>query len=855
MIQNNFSDWYKKALINAEARIKWIGFSELSQEDIFIEIVLHCTGSIKELLDLYGINEKLILEIIGKWLFNKKPDSRKWKYAWMDLELKDVILGSVKNAAEYKKSKASLEDFLLSMLKTGKWLPQVLDFIGINSSDLEINLIDLEKTGTIDWSNTWKKEASSQDNSMWQIIGALTENLLGGLWGMTWATPFDMNKKPKNKKESPTDTPTLDFYSEDLTEEAKEWKIEHIIWRDTEIERLIAILNRKTKNNPVLLGEPWVGKTAIVEWLALRIKQGKVPFSMKDKRILAIDINSMVAGTKYRWEFEQRIKSVIEEASKIENEVILFIDEIHTIIWAWSWEWSLDASNILKPAMGRWKIKVIGATTLNEYQKYIEKDAALERRFQRVNADEPNKETANKIVLGIKETFEEYHNLNISDEACIESVSLSSRYITDRFLPDKAIDLIDEACSLKSMQYNFDEKEIKALKTKMASIQTKIDTAVIAQKYKQASDLKTKKTVMEEKITSIKQKFSIPKSKRMTIGIKDIQKVLSMSTGIPTENLSKKEVDKLKKLPKTIRKSIIGQDDAIEGITRAIMRSRAWISDENRPLGSFLFLGPTWVWKTELIKVLAKEFYNDDNALIKIDMSEYNDKTSINKLIWASAWYVWYEEGWMLTEKIRKKPYSIVLFDEIEKADFEVYNILLQILEDWVLTDNKWRKVNFKNTILVMTSNIGAEEFSDKAEKIGFNVTEDEEKEIMDSFDQAKENIKNNLTDYFAPEFVNRIDKIIVFNPLNKKDIKKIVKLHLKKIANRLAEKDITLDYDTKVINHIAKEVYNPEFWAREIRRYVADNIEDVIAEDMINENVSDKVALRIEKSKIVFDY
>jgi len=853
MIQNNFSDGYKKALVNSEARIKWAKLSELCQEDVFLEVVMHSTGSIKELFDLYGINEKLVLEIVWKWLFNVKPEDRKGWYKGMSSKMKDVILSSVKIAAENQKSKASLEDYLTAMIRVGDWLPQFLDFVWINSTDLDINLMDLQKIPTVDWSKIEAKWEESEE--MDKVVWALTETLLWGLWGLLWATPFESNQKQKWQKEDKSKTPTLDFYSIDLTKEASEWRIENILGRDTEIERLISILNRKTKNNPILLGEPWVGKTAIAEWLAKKIFEWKVPFSMRDKRILSIDLNSMVAGTKYRWEFEQRIKSVIDEASKIENEVILFIDEIHTIIWAGSWEWSLDASNILKPAMWRWKIKVIWATTLNEYQKYIEKDAALERRFQKVMAEEPTTETANKIIKWLKESFEEYHNLNISDSACEEAVKLSKRYITDRFLPDKAIDLIDEACSLKSMQYNFDEKEINKLKDESNSLQEKIEKEVVWQKYKEASTLKAEKAKVDEKILNIKKKFSIPKSKRSNIKPEDIQKVLSNITWVPVENLNSKEIDKLKRLPGIIKKQIIGQNEAIESIVKSIMRSRAWIGDANRPLWSFLFLWPTWVWKTELIKVLSKEFYNEDSALIKIDMSEYNDKTSVNKLIWSSAGYVWYEEWGMLTEKVRKKPYSIVLFDEIEKADFDIYNLLLQILEDWVLTDNKWRKVNFRNTILVMTSNIWAEEFGEKAERIWFDVSEDEETKIKEDYEKAKENIKDSLTEYFSPEFVNRIDKVVVFNPLDKKNIKKIVKLRFEDLEKRLWEKDIILNYDNKIINFIAKEVYNPEFWAREIRRYIADNIEDTIAEAMVNRKLKDKVDLLVEKGKIIFEY
>jgi len=850
MIQNNFSDWYKKALVNSEARIKNINFSELCQEDTFLEVVMHSTWSIKEIFDLYWINEKLVIELIWKWVFNKKPEERKWKYKGLHPKMKDVILGSVKIAAEFWKPKASLEDFLLALLNLWDWLPSLLDFIGINPSDIEVNLLELQKIWTVDWLNPTENNVKSD-----QVIWALTENLLSTIWWLFAENPFSQNKKQENKKKDKSKTPTLDFFSTDLTKEAKEWKIENILWRDEEIERLVAVLNRKTKNNPILLWEPWVGKTAIVEWLAKKIAAWDVPFSMKDKKILSLDINSMVAGTKYRWEFEQRIKAVVDEASETDNEVILFIDEIHTIIWAGWAEWTLDASNILKPAMGRWKIKIIGATTLNEYQKYIEKDSALERRFQKIIADEPSSEIATEIILWLKESFEDYHNLIISKDACTEAVKLSKRYITDRYLPDKAIDLIDEACSLKSMQYNFNEDEINDLKNELNTVNKKIEDAVIRQEYENASSLKDLKAKIEEKILKIKKKFSIPKSKRSHIKIEDIQKVLSIATGIPTENLSRKEVEKLKKLPKTLKKQIIWQDEAIESITKSIMRSRAGIWDTNRPLWSFLFLWPTWVGKTELIKKLASEFYSDDSALIKIDMSEYNDKTSINKLIGASAWYVGYEEGGMLTEKVRKKPYSIVLFDEIEKADFDVYNLLLQILEDWVLTDNKWRKINFKNTILVMTSNIWADEFNEKAVKIGFDVEEEKEEEIMEDFSKAKENIKNSLTDYFSPEFVNRIDKVVVFNPLNKADIKKIVELRFKDLEKRLLNKNIKLNYNSKVINFITKNVYNPEFGAREIRRYITDNIEDIIAENMVNRKVKDKVDLSIEKDTIKFEY
>ncbi len=842
MTQNNFSDWYKKAMVNAENNIKELWFKELKIEDLFLEIVKNSSWLIKELFDVYWIDEKLTIEIIERWLAVNGEINRKWVYSWMNKNLKNVILWSVKIAASFSKSKASIEDFLLSILQNDTWFPNFLSYIWINPTDLEIHIIEISKAWSIDWIS--QKNNESDNDSIWELIWAITENLFWEWWKWT----SEDNKKKKNN----SNTPALDFFSNDLTQMANEWKIDKVIWRENEIERLIAILNRKTKNNPVLVWDPWVWKTAIVEWLALKIKEWKVPFSMKDKRILALDISAMIAWTKYRWEFETRIKQVIDEASIVENEVILFIDELHTIIWAWWWEWSLDISNILKPAMGRWQIRVIWATTLNEYQKYIEKDSALERRFQKILTKEPSEETTIDIIKWLKEVFEEYHNLNINDSAILEAVYLSTRYITDRYLPDKAIDLIDEACSIKSMKYNFNEDKIITIKEKIAKLEKEIESSVISQQYKKASTLKEKLEKLEKEVSDMKKKFSIPKEKRFNVDSIDVQRVLHISTWIPIANLNKNELTKLKKLNKDINSEIIGQKEWIDSIIKSIMRNKAWIGEANKPLWSFLFLWPTWVWKTELVKVLAKKYYDDKDALIKIDMSEYSDKTSVNKLIWSNAWYIWYEEWWLLTEKVRKKPYSIILFDEIEKWDFEVYNLLLQILEEWMLTDNKWRIINFKNTIIVMTSNIWQEEFSSKAAQIGFDVTENEEEKIMKDYSKAKENIISNLPNYFSPEFINRIDKIIVFNPLDKNQIKKIVKLRLEQFKERLNEKWFSLEYNNKVVNYISKSVYNPEFWAREIRRYITENLEDIIAEKIINSDKKTSFEVDIIKNELV---
>lgn len=851
MIYNNFSDLYKKVLINAEAVAKKNWYKELSEKDILLEILQEDTKLIKDLFNLYGIDKNLVVDLYSsKDLFPKNP-TREWIYSWMSKSLKETILLSIKVAASFQKPVASIEDFLIALLEKNTWFPKILNYIWVDNLKFKKDLQDLNNAGTYDWESTLEK------NSIWweemdQIFSALSQNLMNSMWGawMKW-TPFDANQKVEWKNDSKT--PALDFFSTDLTREAFDKKLDKVIWREDEIQRLLSILNRKTKNNPVLVWEPWVWKTAIVEALALAISNWSVPFSMREKKILALDMSSLVAWTKFRWEFESRIKQIIEEASKVENEIILFIDEIHTIIGAWGSEWALDASNILKPAMWRWKIRVVGATTLNEYEKYIEKDPALERRFQRINVWEPSKNDAIEIISGLKEVFEDFHNLNITDDAVLAAVELSTRYITDRFLPDKAIDLIDEACSLKSMTYSWDEKKIQLLKEKEVDLNKKIEDAVNSQQYKKASKLKEKLKQVEQDIINQKKKFSIPKSKRMFIKEADIQNVLSLTTGIPVTDLSVNETDKLKKLEKNIKSRIIGQDNAISAITSSILRAKTGISNPNKPLGSFLFLWPTWVWKTQLVKILAEQFYLDSDSLIKIDMSEYSDKTWVSKLIWANAGYVGYEEWGILTKKVRKKPYSIVLFDEIEKWDFEVYNLLLQILDEWEVTDSKWKKINFRNTIIVMTSNIWQEQFNSQASRIWFEFDWLEKENLENDFEKTKDEIISNLDNYFSKEFLNRIENVIVFEPLDKKSIKKIVKLNLEELVSRLKNyKNIDLSYTPKVINHLTKTSFSPEFWAREVSRNIVNEVENLIAQHLLYHKKCDTLKLDIQKQKLI---
>ncbi len=838
---NQFTEEYRNIMLAAEQRAKQFGYREILPEDVLVQVAKVQSGNIYDLFGSFGINDAILIDLFSRAPFHLEGGNRAGNYTGISPRLKHIIVDSMKTAAKFQKGQAWLEDFLLALLRseTDNWFVQILDFIGIDPKALEMELIEI---------NTLIAGAGGANLENGGMFGPIDDlmHLIEDTFGGKKTDDNDVTKnKPDSKKSTPFDqntqqdkkdssTPGLDFFGVDLTHEARQKKIDPIFGRDTEIDRLISILNRKTKNNPCLVGDPGVGKTAVVEGLARRIVEGTVPFAMQNKRIISLNLSQMVAGTKYRWEFEQRIKLVIDEASKLENEVIIFIDEIHTIIGAGSGEGSLDAANILKPAMARGKISLIGATTLTEYQKYIEKDSALERRFQKIDVAEPTKEVSNMIIMGLRSSFEEFHNLIIDDDAIFDAVDLSTRYITDRFLPDKAIDLIDEACSTKSMTYNFDTSEVTDLKEKMQMVQKEMEDLLISQQYQKA--LKKRKVIeaiaieVEEK----KKKRTIPRKDRLHISGTDIQRVIHQISGIPLKNLEKEDMSRLRSLGSVIKNRILGQSDAIDAITSSLKRSSVGISNPNRPIGSFLFLGPTGVGKTELVKVLAEEFFADPKALIKIDMSEFQDKSSASKLIGTTAGYVGYEEGGMLTEKVRRKPYSIILLDEIEKGNSDVYNLLLQILEDGVLTDGKGRAVNFKNTIIIMTSNIGSDEFNEKAAQIGFSIGVREEESIIADYASIREKVLKQLPDFFAPEFLNRIDKTIVFNPLDKKILRNIIILQLDDLLSRLSPLGVTCTYDTKAVSLILKSTYNPEYGARPVRRYIQDKVEDVIADMMI---------------------
>ena len=653
-------------------------------------------------------------------------------------------------------------------------------------------------------------------------------------------------------------TPTLNQYGTDLTKSASLGKLDPVIGRKNEIERVIQILSRRTKNNPCLIGEPGVGKTAVVEGLAEKIVQGDVPEILKDKRVVTIDLSSMIAGAKYRGDFEERIKKALNEVKKA-GDVIVFIDEIHTIVGAGSAEGAIDAANILKPLLARGEIQLIGATTLNEYRKYIEKDSALERRFSPVTVNEPTHEETVEILKGIRDKYEAHHNIKITDEAINAAVELSSRYINDRFLPDKAIDLVDEASSKIRLSSLEEPDSLKEMEEKIEKMNQEKEAAVKVQKFEKAAKIRDEVNKLKEELEAERNKWKSKKTKAIPkLTEEDIAKVIASWTGIPAAKITQDENKKLKNLDKELHKRVIGQNEAVEAVAKAIRRSRVGLKNPNRPIGSFLFLGPTGVGKTELSKALAEHLFGTEDAMIRVDMSEFMEPHSVAKLIGAPPGYVGFDDGGQLTEKIRRKPYSVILFDEIEKAHPDVMNMLLQILEDGRLTDSQGRTVNFKNTVIIMTSNIGARLITEK-KSLGFtnSAEEDEAKE----YEEIKKNVMAELKKQLRPEFINRIDDIIVFHKLNDEEINSIIDLLLKNVEQRLVEQGLNIKIDKSVKELIAKKGVDKEFGARPLRRAIQNIVEDKLAEEILDGNIKpgleaklvakdDKVELKVKATK-----
>lgn len=833
---DRFTPNAKQALSVAEEESRKRGLPYIGSEHLLIGLLSNPRSLAFSILTGAGVSLENVRMILSS-ASNQEPESKQVQHG-LSSYLTKIIEEAVRIAHKFNHPFVGTEHLLYALVSQGKCAATViLENMQVNPTDFQKQIEEM-----------FEQMASARKKDVQQVNTSL-DKFLQGLQGVMfnpsspdYSDAFQhkegafgadpLQQAPKNKSKSKT--PALDYFTTNLTEKFAKGEIDPIIGRKKEIERVIHILNRKTKNNPVIIGDPGVGKTAVAEGLAQAIVEQNVPDSLLNKQILSLSLSNVIAGTKYRGEFEERMKSIIDEAAKVDNDIILFIDEIHTLTGTGSAEGSLDAANLLKPALSRGNLQIIGATTIDEYRKQIEKDKALERRFQPILIDEPSVDECTQILKGLRPSYEKFHNLIISDEAISAAVKLSKRYLTDRFLPDKAIDLIDETAALMGGRSQFNTPLLRDEKEKIAKIEKQIEKQVYAQEYEKASKLKEKKEFILKNIEKIKEENQ-SKIKRVKIDENNIAQTVGKMTGIPVAKLVKDESKKLVDLELVLQKYIIGQHEAVSEIAKSIRRARVGIAPQNRPIGSFIFLGPTGVGKTELVKTLAKEVYNNPDSLIKIDMSEFMEKHNVSRLVGATAGYVGYEEGGQLTEAVRRKPYSVVLFDEIEKAHPEFFNILLQVLEDGYLTDAKGKKVDFRNTIIIMTSNLGAKQLTQEAAKIGFALTGDTRKQAEDDFKEKKEQVLKELKDHFRPEFLNRVDKTIVFQPLTNENIQEIVRLQTDELNQRLQEKNISIDTTREAVELLAKLSYDPQYGARPVRRKIQDIMEDPIAEKILS--------------------
>ena len=791
--ENQFTPRAEEALRLAQEAAEEMGHGYVGTEHILLGLMREEDGIAHRVMREYGMTEDMICTVlersVGKGLSGAAPSQGLTPRAKSAVEL------AVSEAMRMGAACIGTEHLLMGLLREGSNMAiRVLETVGIDP----------------------KKMYSS-------VVQKINEGPRAAAGGSMPLSHREDGKKGK----------TLAEFTRDLTEAARQGKLDPVIGREKEIQRVIQILSRRTKNNPVLIGEPGVGKTAIAEGLAQRIAAADVPEELLDKRVLSLDLSGMVAGTKYRGEFEERIKKTIDEVKKAGN-VILFIDELHTIVGAGSAEGAVDAANILKPALSRGEIRVVGATTLNEYRKYIEKDAALERRFQPVTVAEPTPETAIEILKGLRDKYEAHHKLTITDEAVEAAVRLSVRYINDRFLPDKAIDLMDEAASRVRMDAESASPELKSLEEKIAALRKEKAEVLAAQDYEKAAQLRDiEQNYLEQADIERENWRKNLAVNRGTVGEEDIAKVVAGWTGIPVTRLTEDESQRMLKLEEVLHQRVVGQDEAVTAVAKAIRRSRVGLKDPKRPIGSFLFLGPTGVGKTELCKALAEVMFGSENDMIRIDMSEYMEKHTVSRLVGSPPGYVGHEEGGQLTEKVRRKPYSVVLFDEIEKAHEDVWNILLQILEDGIVTDSQGRRVDFKNTIIVMTSNVGARNITAADKPLGFDGRETEADEKA-RFDRIKQAVMDELRRTFKPEFLNRIDETIVFRQLTEEDIRRIAQRMLEITGKRMAQQGITLLADDEAVTALAKDGFDPQYGARPLRRAIQNEVEDAVAEQML---------------------
>ncbi len=812
-MQSRFTKQAQEALSHAADTAAMLGHGYIGSEHLLLGLI-QTEGSLASTILINNeVTDERVTNLVYELIAPDSQISVKEPTGYTP-RVRRILENASKEAVRFKSELIGTEHILISILKESESVAaRLLNTIGVSIKKLYID-----------------------------IMVAMGED------GNTYREDFQ-NGKVRNKDKRATQT--LDQYSRDLTQLAKEGKLDPVIGREEEIKRVIQILSRRTKNNPCLIGEPGVGKTAIAEGLASKIVEGSVPENIKNKRLLTLDLSGMVAGSKYRGEFEERIKKVINEV-KNDGNVLLFLDELHTIIGAGGAEGAIDASNILKPSLARGEIQLIGATTIEEYRKYIEKDAALERRFQSVKVEEPSEDEAIDILKGLRSRYEEHHKVTITDEAVEAAVKLSKRYINDRFLPDKAIDLIDEASSKARLKSYVMPEEITKIEEQLSKLESEKEEAIKSEAFEQAGEIKKKQTRKKARLEKLKQQWEEDKnSSNIIVGEEEVAEVVSTWTKIPVQRIAQAETERLIKLEETLHKRVIGQDEAVTAIAKAIRRGRVGLKDPNRPIGSFLFLGPTGVGKTELSKTLADAMFGTENALIRVDMSEFMEKHTVSKLIGSPPGYVGYDEGGQLSEKVRRNPYSVVLFDEVEKAHPDVFNVLLQVLDDGHITDSTGRVVDFKNTVIIMTSNAGAENIV-APKTLGFATSTDEK--------QSHENMKSKVMDevrrIFKPEFINRIDEIIVFHMLNKEQIGKIVDIMINTVNKRTLEQmKISIELDDEAKKYIVDKGYDEKYGARPLRRTIQNELEDNIAEKILEGKIKEgnKVKVTVKDGKLDF--
>lgn len=815
MYENRFTESAQRAINFAAQSAMELGHNYVGTEHMLLGLLKEGEGVAAKILESNGINCDNVEDVIRELLTTGEPtDNMPDSFT---PRTKYVLERSAAEARRLSHNYVGTEHILIALLReSGSIASKILITLGANPQKLYADIIGM---------------LSDSENE-------------GGMY--TQPEPgMGMNHKPRGGK---SDCPTLMKFGRDLTEMAKDGKLDPVIGRDKEIERVIQILSRRSKNNPCLIGEPGVGKTAVAEGLAQKIAMGEVPEILKDKKVIALEMSSMLAGAKYRGEFEERLKKAMDEIRK-SGKIVLFIDEIHTIIGAGAAEGAIDAANILKPALSRGEIQIVGATTLDEYRKHIEKDAALERRFQPITLDEPSQEDALLILKGIRDKYEAHHRVKIADEAIEAAIKLSVRYISDRFLPDKAIDLIDEAASRLKLKNMTAPPDVREIEEKIKALKAEKEAAITTQEYEKAAKLRDEEKTLRESLEKTKSEWTNDsESADLVVTEKEIAEIVSLWTGIPLKTLEESESERLLKLEEILHERVVGQDEAVTAVAKAIRRGRVGLKDPKRPIGSFIFLGPTGVGKTELSKALAEAMFGDEDSIIRVDMSEFMEKHSVSRLVGSPPGYVGYDEGGQLTDKVRTKPYSVILFDEIEKAHPDVFNILLQILEDGILTDSQGRRVDFRNTVIIMTSNLGARLITGGGNKsLGFLPSDDEEREAERDYSQIKDDVMGELKKAFKPEFLNRIDEIIVFRKLTRSNIKEIADKMLGSVKERLLANGITAEFTDAAIDKIAENGFDDNYGARPLRRAIQNDIEDMIAEKMLEGKISEGGSVTVD--------